>query len=112
MKNRLLNNLSLRPSSLEWTGEWDSCNSIFLRTERQTMSNAFTILSKFLDRHGDDVEGRSMEEPSADVRQQLKRFAAGSLSEAERKDVIALLQTNPHWVPLLAREAEALRTNT
>ena len=76
------------------------------------MSNPFTVLSKFLDRYGDDVEGRSMEEPSADVQQKLKGFAAGSLSEAERKDVIALLQTNPHWVPLLAREAKALRNET
>ena len=74
------------------------------------MSNAFTVLSKFLDRYGDDVEGRSMEEPSTEVQQKLRSFAAGSLSEAERNDVIALLQTNPHWVPLLAREAKALRT--
>jgi len=75
------------------------------------MANQFTILSRFLDRYGDDVEGRSMEEPSAEVQQQLKNFAAGSLSEAERKDVITLLQNNPHWVPLLASQAKALRNN-
>ena len=73
------------------------------------MSNEFAILAKFLDRYGDDVEGRSMEEPSAEVQQKLKDFAAGSLPEGERNDVISLLQTNPHWVPLLAREAKALR---
>jgi hypothetical protein len=73
------------------------------------MSNAFTVLSKFLDRYSDDVEGRSMEPPSAEVQQKLKSFASGSLSEAERNDVVALLQANPHWVPVLAREAKALR---
>ena len=73
------------------------------------MANQFTILSRFLDRYSDDVEGRSMEEPSAEVAQKLKNLASGSLSEAERKDVIALLQTNPNWVALLAREAKALR---
>lgn len=73
------------------------------------MSNEFAILTKFLDRYGDDVEGRSMEEPSAEVQQKLKEFAAGSLAETERRDVISLLQMNPHWVPMLAREAKALR---
>ena len=73
------------------------------------MSNQFTILSRFLERYGDDVEGRSMDEPSREVQQKLRSFAAGRLSDAERNDVIALLQTNPHWVPLLAREAKALR---
>jgi len=73
------------------------------------MANQFTILARFLDRFGDDVEGRSMEAPTAEVQQKLKNFAGGSLSEAERKDVIALLQTNPQWVPLLAKETKALR---
>jgi hypothetical protein len=75
------------------------------------MSNSFEILTRFLDRFGDDVEGRSLEEPSADLKLKLKSFAAGSLSEAERNEVIGLLQTNPQWVPLLAREAKALRPN-
>ena len=75
------------------------------------MANEFAILAKFLDRYSDDVEGRSMEEPSAEVRQKLRDFASGSLPEAERNDVISLLQTNPHWVPLLASEAKALRKN-
>ena len=75
------------------------------------MANQFTILSRFLERYSDDVEGRSMEEPSTEVQQMLKNFADGSLSEADRKDVIALLQNNPNWVPLLASQAKALRNN-
>ena len=73
------------------------------------MSNEFAVLAKFLDRYSDDVEGRSMEEPSPEVQQKLKAFAVGSLPEAERDEVIALLHSNPHWVPMLAREAKALR---
>lgn len=76
------------------------------------MSNPFTVLSKFLERYGDDVEGRSMEEPSADVKLKLRSFAAGGLSGTERNDVIGLLQANPHWVPLLAREVKDLRTKS
>jgi hypothetical protein len=74
------------------------------------MANSFEILSRFLDRFGDDVEGRSVEEPSADVKQKLKRFAGGSLSEIERNEIVGLLHANPQWVPFLAREARALRS--
>jgi hypothetical protein len=73
------------------------------------MSNSFEILSKFLERFGDDVEGRSLEEPSPDVKLKLKRFASGTISEIERNELIALLQANPQWVSLLAQEAKALR---
>jgi hypothetical protein len=75
------------------------------------MSHSFEVLSKFLERFGDDVEGRSLEEPSGDVKLKLKSFAAGSLSDTERNDIIALLQANPQWVTLLAREAKALRSS-
>jgi len=73
------------------------------------MSNSFEILSKFLERYGDEVEGRSLEEPSADVKLKLKRFASGSLPESERNELITVLQANPQWVSLLAQEAKALR---
>jgi hypothetical protein len=74
------------------------------------MPNSFEILSKFLERYGDEVEGRSLEEPSPDVKLNLKRFASGNLPEAERDQLIALLQANPQWVSLLAQEAKALRS--
>jgi len=73
------------------------------------MSNSFEILSKFLERFGDEVEGRSLEEPSADMKLKLKRFANGSLPESERNELITVLQANPQWVSLLAQEAKALR---
>lgn len=75
------------------------------------MPEAFEILSRFLERYDNDVEGRSTEEPAADVQRQLKRFATGELSEAERSEVARLLHANPQWVPLLAREVRALRAN-
>ena len=73
------------------------------------MSNSFEILSRFLERFGDDVEGRSLEEPPTDFHLKLKRFAGGALSDTERNEVIALLHANPQWVALLACEAKALR---
>ena len=76
------------------------------------MSNSFEILARFLDRFGDDVEGRSLQEPSADLKLKFKQFAAGSLSEADRNELVSLLQANPQWVTHLAREATALRPKT
>ena len=76
------------------------------------MSDAFVILSRFLDRFTDDVEGRSVVEIPTDVRQKLARFASGELTETERNELVGLLQANPQWVPLLAREVKALRPGT
>jgi len=72
------------------------------------MPNSFEILSRFLDRFGDDVEGRSREQPSADVQLELKQFVSGALSEAERTELLRRLAANPQWLTLLAREAKAL----
>lgn len=74
------------------------------------MNDPFSILSRFLERFDDDVEGRAvLEEPPEDIRQKLAQFAVGSLPEAERAELIELLQNNPQWVPLLAREVKARR---
>jgi hypothetical protein len=73
------------------------------------MSDAFATLSRFLDQFDQDVEGRSLEPMPPDVARQLASFARGELSENERSKVIKLLQANPDWVPLLAREVKGLR---
>ena len=73
------------------------------------MSDSFAILSGFLERFSDDVEGRSVEEAPDEVKRQLAAMASGSLSETERDEMITLLQANPQWVPLLARAVKALR---
>ena len=73
------------------------------------MKNSFEILAGFLDRFSVEVEGRSLEEPSADVKLKLQQFARGTLPKAERDPLILLLNQNPHWVALLASEAKAVR---
>ena len=75
------------------------------------MGDPFSILSRFLERFDDDVEGRALEDPPEDVKQKIARFAAGALPEAERTDLINLLQAHPQWVPLLAREVKARRAS-
>jgi len=73
------------------------------------MSNPFETLAGFLDRFSGEVEGRSLEEPSAELRLKLQQFARGTLAESERDSLILLLKENPHWVSLIAGEVKALR---
>ncbi|MCI0747653.1 MAG: hypothetical protein L0Y58_19790 [Verrucomicrobia subdivision 3 bacterium] len=73
------------------------------------MPNPFEILAGFLDRYSDDVEGRSLEEPSSELKLKLQQLARGSLSEAQRDEVILILKRNPQWVSILASEAKAMR---
>ena len=73
------------------------------------MNKSFQILAGFLDRFSGEVEGRSLEEPSPELKLKLQQFARGTLAEAERDGLILLLKQNPHWIPLLASEAKAMR---
>ena len=69
----------------------------------------FQILSRFLERYGDDVEGRALVEPTGDTRDKIKRLARGTLPESERAELFAVLNRNPDWIGWLAREVKALR---
>jgi hypothetical protein len=73
------------------------------------MPNDFELLVGFLERHGDEVEGRELAEPPARVRGQLRALARGDLGETERQELLALLGQNPGWVARLAEEVKALR---
>lgn len=73
------------------------------------MPDTFTIISGFLDRHAEDVEGRVLEELSPEIRQKLRALARGELPDAERESLAQLLQQNRHWVAALAQEVKALR---
>jgi len=75
------------------------------------MNHSFQILARFLDKYSEEVEGRSLEAPGTEVKAQLQQFAAGALAEPERSRVVGLLKENPHWVPLLADEVKARRTD-
>ena len=73
------------------------------------MSNDFEILTRFLDRYGDDVEGRELDEVPEQVKPKLRGFALGTLSETERRDLSKLLKEHPGWIGFLAGEARTLR---
>ena len=73
------------------------------------MPSSFEILARFLDRFSVEVEGRSLQEPTADIKRKLQAFARGTLTDAERGELIPLLRQNPHWISLLADEAKAMR---
>jgi hypothetical protein len=73
------------------------------------MPDDFSILAGFLERFDEEVEGRALDEPAEDVQRQLMAFAGGTLAEAERAQVIQLLQAHPQWIPWLAQQVKALR---
>ncbi len=70
------------------------------------MSNEFEILARFLERFGDDVQGRELTEAPTP---KLRAFAQGTLTPTERADLLAGLQDNPEWLAWLAQEVKALR---
>jgi len=73
------------------------------------MPDQFEILARFLERFGDEVEGREVGDPGDDTRARLKQLARGELPEAEQAELFARLNRNPEWIAWLAREVKAMR---
>ena len=73
------------------------------------MKNNFEILSRFLEKYGDEVEGRGLAEMSPEVKTRLEQFARGSLPSAEQDELVECLSQNPEWVSLLAASVKAMR---
>jgi hypothetical protein len=73
------------------------------------MSNDFELLSRFLERYGNDVEGRELDEIPSELQPKLRGFALGTLSESDRRDVAIFLKEHPRWVGKLAEEARNAR---
>lgn len=73
------------------------------------MAETFQILAKFLERFGDDVEGRQMSEPAEETRTKLRQLANGTLNSEERAQLMGQLSHNPTWVAWLAQEVKSLR---
>lgn len=73
------------------------------------MTNAFEILTRFLDRYGDEVEGRALEDMPPEVQMKLRDFARGNLAGAERDELARRLKENPKWISLLAQEVKGAR---
>ena len=76
------------------------------------MKNQFEILAKFLEKYGDEVEGREFAELTPEVRTKLQQFAAGKLAAGEQDELINRLSQNPEWIARLAAEVKSLRGET
>jgi hypothetical protein len=53
------------------------------------MPNNFEILAGFLDRFGDEVEGRESPEPPPEIQNRLRDLAQGRLAPAESAELMA-----------------------
>jgi hypothetical protein len=73
------------------------------------MTNAFQILSGFLDRYDNEVEGRELQEPGPDIQIKLHQFARGTLPQGEQSDLLGLLNRNPQWIGRLAADVKGMR---
>jgi len=73
------------------------------------MPNTFEILTGFLARFGDEVEGRESPTLPPEISVGLRRFARGQLPASEQEELIRQLNERPDWVALLAAEAKSLR---
>ncbi len=73
------------------------------------MPNTFEILSGFLKRYGDEVEGREISAPTPEIAAGLQKFARGQLTGPEQAELIRELNDQPDWIASLALEVKALR---
>jgi hypothetical protein len=73
------------------------------------MAGTFEILARFLQKFGDEVEGRQLTELSQETRAKLTQLAHGKLEPAARTELMAQLSHNPDWVTWLAQEVKSLR---
>lgn len=73
------------------------------------MAGTFEILAQFLQKFGDEVEGRQATELPQDARAKLTQLAHGKLEPAARTELMAQLSRNPEWVAWLAQEVKSLR---
>ena len=73
------------------------------------MPTPFEILARFLERYGDDVQGRELEEMPPELKSKLSAFARGGLKAAERGEIARMLKDHPRWVAVLAQRVRAAR---
>ncbi len=75
------------------------------------MPNDFVILAGFLERFGDEVEGRELQEPPPKIKRQIHDMARGQLPPDESAGLLVLLNQNPAWIARLAEEVKSLRSD-
>lgn len=73
------------------------------------MKNDVQILFEILADPDQEVIGHAAPRVSAELQEQIAKFAAGTCSEKERDEVKKMLLQRPELIPLLARETRGLR---
>jgi hypothetical protein len=73
------------------------------------MANPFEIIVRFLDRFGDEVGGRELQDPPPEIQAMLSGLARGKIPPERRADLFDLLNRNPGWLARLAEEIKATR---
>ena len=74
------------------------------------MPESFAVITRFLERFSDDVEGRQAFELSEETKTQLKQLARGELPREEHEPLFAILRSEPAAVAWLADEVKQLRS--
>jgi hypothetical protein len=74
------------------------------------MSEAFNIISEFLEQFEGEAFGRGTDCPDSETMEEIARFGRGELTAQERLKIVAILEKNPSWIPLLAKEIRASRS--
>jgi hypothetical protein len=75
------------------------------------MNNTFQILTGFLDRYDDEVQGRELAEPGDDLKVKLQQLAQGNLRGSDQAELMGLLNRQPQWIGVLAAQVKALRND-
>lgn len=74
------------------------------------MLSDFEILTRFLaDQDGDEVSGRDLDPPPADLQARLQAFARGDVDDTERQAMCEEMKSHPHYVAFLADYVKAQR---
>ena len=76
------------------------------------MSDDFSLLFQFLDRVGDEVQGRGDRSLDAEKTALIERFIAGGCSEKDRRELSEFLQLHPAWIRWIADRVQATRERT
>jgi hypothetical protein len=74
------------------------------------MPNEFEILAGFLERCESEVEGRELQEPTAETQDRMRELARGKLGAEQQGELLKLLSAHPEWIAHLAGEIKALRS--
>jgi hypothetical protein len=76
------------------------------------VNDDFSILFELLETSAPEVAGRGSTTVSPELRKRLTKLAAGRCNDAERRELINLLEQQPDLIPALVKEIKSLRESS